>query len=76
MSLPKEQYIALKRLGITVFYICIYFVCILNIYRVIHDLSPPCPAEPTRCISIICISLEVYFISGYKAKFSDHSVNI
>ena len=42
-------------------------------YRVIYDLSPLCPAETTGCISIICISLEVYFISDYKAKFSGHS---
>ena len=36
-------------------------------YRVIHDLSPP----PWRgCISVICISLKVHLISGYKSKFS------
>ena len=39
-------------------------------------LAPLCPAETTECISIICITLEVYFISGYKSKFSDHSVSI
>ena len=47
-----------------------YSGSLLIIYRVIHDLSPPCPDETTVCVSIICISLEVYFISGYKSKFS------